>query len=56
VADNAVKTLGALTDKPQVWAVGESVHARLKDFDPQFINDSPSSSSDYGIKAGRVFF
>jgi F-type H+-transporting ATPase subunit gamma len=31
VADHAVKTLGALTDKPQVWAVGERVHARLKD-------------------------
>ena len=31
VADYAVKTLGALTDKPQVWAVGERVHARLAD-------------------------
>jgi len=31
VGDHAVKTLGALTDKPQVWAVGERVHARLKD-------------------------
>ena len=31
VADHAVKTLGALTDKPQVWAVGERVHARLAD-------------------------
>jgi len=31
VADHAVKTLGALTDKPQIWAVGERVHARLKD-------------------------
>ena len=31
VADHAVKTLSALTDKPQVWAVGERVHARLKD-------------------------
>lgn len=31
VADHAVKTLAALTDKPQVWAVGERVHARLKD-------------------------
>ena len=31
VADYAVKTLGALTDKPQIWAVGERVHARLKD-------------------------
>jgi F-type H+-transporting ATPase subunit gamma len=31
VTDHAVKTLGALTDKPQIWAVGERVHARLKD-------------------------
>jgi F-type H+-transporting ATPase subunit gamma len=31
VTDHAVKTLGSLTDKPQVWAVGERVHARLKD-------------------------
>ena len=31
VADHAVKTLGNLTDKPQVWAVGERVHARLHD-------------------------
>ena len=31
VADYAVKILGSLTDNPQVWAVGERVHARLKD-------------------------
>ncbi len=31
VADCAVKTLGSLTNKPQVWAVGERVHARLQD-------------------------
>ena len=31
VADHAVKTLAALTDKPQVWAVGDRVHARLQD-------------------------
>jgi F-type H+-transporting ATPase subunit gamma len=31
VTDQAVKILGALTDKPQIWAVGERVHARLKD-------------------------
>jgi F-type H+-transporting ATPase subunit gamma len=30
VADHAIKTLGSLTDKPWVWAVGERVHARLK--------------------------
>ena len=31
VADYAVKTLAALTVKPEVWAVGERVHARLAD-------------------------
>ena len=29
VADHAVKTLAALPGKPQLWAVGERVHARL---------------------------
>ncbi|HEX7407497.1 MAG TPA: F0F1 ATP synthase subunit gamma [Candidatus Binatia bacterium] len=31
VADYAVKTLTALPAKPEVWAVGERVHARLAD-------------------------
>jgi F-type H+-transporting ATPase subunit gamma len=31
VADYAVKTLTALQGKPEVWAVGERVHARLVD-------------------------
>jgi F-type H+-transporting ATPase subunit gamma len=31
VADFAVKTLAALHGKPEVWAVGERVHARLVD-------------------------
>jgi F-type H+-transporting ATPase subunit gamma len=31
VADYALKTLAALPGKPQVWAVGERVHARLAD-------------------------
>jgi F-type H+-transporting ATPase subunit gamma len=31
VADFAIKTLAALPGKPQVWAVGERVHARLVD-------------------------
>lgn len=31
VADFALKTLAALPGKPQVWAVGERVHARLAD-------------------------
>jgi F-type H+-transporting ATPase subunit gamma len=31
VADHAIKTLAALPGTPQVWAVGERVHARLAD-------------------------
>lgn len=31
VADFALETLAALSGKPQVWAVGERVHARLAD-------------------------
>jgi len=31
VADFAVKTLAAMPGKPEVWAVGERVHARLTD-------------------------
>ncbi|MFZ1548379.1 MAG: F0F1 ATP synthase subunit gamma [Candidatus Nitrotoga sp.] len=31
VADYTIKTLAALPGKPQVWAVGERVHARLMD-------------------------
>jgi F-type H+-transporting ATPase subunit gamma len=31
LADLAVKTLSALSDKPVIWAVGERVHARLSD-------------------------
>jgi len=31
VADYAVKTLAALSAKPEVWAVGERVYTRLKD-------------------------
>lgn len=33
VADYAIKTLAALPGKPQVWAVGERVHARLAEAD-----------------------
>ncbi len=31
VADFAIKTLAAIPGKPQVWAVGERVHARIAD-------------------------
>ena len=37
VADYAVKTLAALRAKPEVWAVGERVHARLKDAGLQMV-------------------
>src|SRR5580704_11046343 len=31
VADYAIQTLAAMPGRPQVWAVGERVHARLAD-------------------------
>jgi F-type H+-transporting ATPase subunit gamma len=31
IADYAIKTLSALPGKPEIWAVGERVHARLAD-------------------------
>ncbi len=31
MADYAIKTLTALSGKPQVWAIGERIHARLAD-------------------------
>ena len=31
VADYAIKTLSSLPGKPRIWAIGERVHARLKD-------------------------
>jgi F-type H+-transporting ATPase subunit gamma len=31
IADYAIKTLAALPGKPEVWAIGERVHARLSD-------------------------
>jgi F-type H+-transporting ATPase subunit gamma len=31
IADHVIKTLAAMPGKPQVWAVGERVHARLAD-------------------------
>ena len=31
VADYTIKTLAALPGKPQIWAIGERVHARLSD-------------------------
>jgi F-type H+-transporting ATPase subunit gamma len=37
VADHAIKTLAALPGRPLVWAVGERVHASLKDAGLQLI-------------------
>ena len=37
VADYAIKTLAAVSAKPEVWAVGERVHARLTDAGLQVI-------------------
>ncbi len=37
VADYAVKTLAALPGKPEVWAVGERIHARLTDAGLPFV-------------------
>ena len=37
VADYAIKTLAAVPAKPEVWAVGERVHARLTDAGLQVI-------------------
>ena len=41
VANYAVKTLAALPGKPQVWAVGERVHARLADEGLALMDSSP---------------
>ena len=49
VADYAIKTLAALPGKPQVWAVGERVHARLADAGLPLIGLFPVPSSVQGI-------
>src|SRR5450755_2923752 len=41
VADFAIKTLAALPGAPQVWAVGERVHARLADAGPPLLGLFP---------------
>ena len=45
VAEYAVKTLAALSAKPEVWAVGERVHARLTDARLPLIGLFPVTSS-----------
>ena len=50
VADYAIKTLAARPGKPQVWAVGERVHARLSRR-----GDCPwSASSPFRILSRRI--
>jgi hypothetical protein len=63
VADYAVKTLAALPGKPQIWAVGERVHARLADAGLPLMGlfpcrvpsrPSPRSSGRFKSKAKRI--
>jgi len=45
VADFAIQTLAALPGKPEVWAVGERVHARLADAELPLVGLYPVPSS-----------
>jgi len=56
VADYAVKTLAALPAKPEVWAVGERVHARLADagLPPLGIFTVPNSVDAITPLVGRI--
>ncbi len=56
VTDHAVKALVALTNKPQVWAVGERVHARLKDagLTPVGLLSVPSSIKAITPLVGKI--
>ena len=56
VADYAVKTLAALPGKPEVWAVGERVHARLSDagLKPIGIFAVPNSVQSITPLVGRI--
>ena len=56
VADYAIKTLAALPGKPQVWAVGERVHARLVDacLAPMGLFPVPNSVMAITPLAGRI--
>lgn len=49
VADYAVKTLAALPGRPQIWAVGERVHARLADAGLPLAGLSPVPNSVQAI-------
>jgi F-type H+-transporting ATPase subunit gamma len=56
IADYAVKTLAALSGKPEVWAVGERVHARLEDagLRPLGVFSVPNSVQAITPLVGRI--
>jgi F-type H+-transporting ATPase subunit gamma len=56
VADYAIKTLAALPGKPQVWAVGERVHARLTDAGLPLVGlfAVPNSVQAITVLVGRI--
>jgi len=56
VADYAIETLRALPGKPQVWAVGERVHARLADggLPPVGLFDVPNSVQAITPLVGQI--
>ena len=55
VADYAIKTLAAVPAKPEVWAVGERVHARLTDAGLQVIGlISPNSIKAITPLVGQI--
>ena len=56
VADYAIKTLAARPGKPQVWAVGERVHARLRDAGLPLVGlfDVPHSVQGITPLVGRI--
>ncbi len=51
IADYTIQTLAALPGKPQVWAVGERVHARLEEAGLQIVAQYPVPSSVNAITA-----
>ncbi len=56
VADYAIKTLSALAGEPQIWAVGERVHARLADAGLPLLGLFPVPNSVRAVAAlvGRI--
>ena len=56
VADLAIQTLAALPGKPQVWAVGERVHARLANagVPPAGLFSVPNSAQAIAPIVGRI--